>query len=214
MAILKFGNQFALEGLTFGGKLLEHLVLRHVTAHDGLLLAGQFEHLLLDLREVGLLDVLTIGRHYVIVEAILDGRTDTELDAGIEFLQSLGEQVGRRVPERMLALLGIPFVEIDVRIASNGACQVPHFVAHLGNEYILCETWADRLSHLEGRYAVLELPYRLVGKSDFDHRITNFYIVYGIKLRFLCRSAYKGEPYVTQKARQRYELFRYLRRDR
>lgn len=82
------------------------------------------------------------------------------------------------MPEGMLAFVGIPFIEIDGCIASDGACEVPHLVAHLGNEYILCETWADRLSHLEGRYAILELPYRLVGKSDFDHRITNFYIVF------------------------------------
>ena len=178
MAVLELGDQFALEGLSLGGKLLEHLVLGHVTAHDGLLLAGQLKHLLLDLGEVGLLDVLSIGWHHVVIESVLDGGANAELNAGIKLLQRLGEQVGRRMPEGMLAFVGIPFVEIDGCIGCDGACHVPHLVAHLGNEYILCKTRADCLSHLKWRYAILELPNRLVGKSDFDHRITNFYIVY------------------------------------
>ena len=177
LAVLELGDELALEGLALGAELLEHLSLGHVATHDGLLLAGQLHHLLLDLGEVGLLDVLAIGRHDVVVEAVLDGRTDAELDAGIELLQRLGEQVGRRVPEGVLALVGIPLVEIDGGISGDGTCHVPHLVAQLGHEHILCKTRADRLSHLEGRYAILILPDRLVGKSQFDHRITNFYMV-------------------------------------
>lgn len=66
---------------------------------------GQLAHLGLDLREVVLRDNLAVGRHHVIEKAVLHSRSESELYAGIQLLERLGQQVGRRVPERVLTLV-------------------------------------------------------------------------------------------------------------
>ena len=110
----------ALVVLTIGLELLERFGLRHFTAHNGLVLLGQLAHLFLNLGEVVLRNHLTLGGHNVIEEAILYGRTEAELDAGIELLERLGEQVGRGVPEGVLTLFVLKLVKRDGRIGSDG----------------------------------------------------------------------------------------------
>ena len=84
----------ALVGLSVGSKLLQGFGLRHFTTNDGLLLASQFLHLSLNLGEVALLDHLAVFQQHIIEESVLDSRSETELDARIQLLQSLCQQVG------------------------------------------------------------------------------------------------------------------------
>ena len=113
-------NVLALVVLTIGLKLLERFGLRHFTAHNCLVLLGQLAHLFLNLGEVVLRNHLTLGGHNVIEESILYGRTEAELDARIELLERLGEQVGRGVPEGVLTLFVLKLVKRDGRIGSDG----------------------------------------------------------------------------------------------
>ena len=113
-------NVLALVVLTIGLELLERFGLRHFTAHNCLVLLGQLAHLFLNLGEVVLRNHLTLGGHNVIEETILYGRTEAELDAGIELLERLGEQVGRGVPEGVLTLFVLKLVKRDGRIGSDG----------------------------------------------------------------------------------------------
>ena len=84
----------ALIGLTVSGKLFQSVCLCHLLANDGLFLGSQFTHFLLNLREVTLLDALTVFQQHIIEETILDGRTESELDTGIKLLQCLSKQMG------------------------------------------------------------------------------------------------------------------------
>ena len=77
-----------------GSKLLQRISLSHLLANHGLFLASQFLHLCFNFGEIALLDHLAVLQQHVIEEAILDSRSETELDARIEFLQGLCQQVG------------------------------------------------------------------------------------------------------------------------
>ena len=120
MSVLKFADEFALVGLVAVAKHLECIRLGDVFADDGFLACYEFLHLLLDLREVFGGD-LVFSRIDVVVESVFDGRSDTELYAGVQFLKGFGEEVGRRVPESVLAFGVVPFEELDGGVFANGA---------------------------------------------------------------------------------------------
>ena len=94
-------------------EFLDGVGLGNLTADDGLVFLGQFLHLSFYLREVVLADNSSLRRHDIIKEAILYSRSEAELYARIEFLQCLGEQVGRSVPEGVLAFLVIKLIQFD-----------------------------------------------------------------------------------------------------
>jgi hypothetical protein len=56
---------------------------------------------------------VTLRRHHIVEETCLNSGTEAELDAGIEFLQSLGKQVGRSVPEGVLTLVVVELIKFD-----------------------------------------------------------------------------------------------------
>ena len=87
-------NVLALVGLSVGCKLLQSVSLRHFLAHHRLLLAGKFLHLCLNLWEIGFLYRLTVLEQYIVEESVLNSWSKAELYARIQFLQSLGKEVG------------------------------------------------------------------------------------------------------------------------
>ncbi len=109
--------------LSSGLKLLDGIGLRHFAADDGLILLGELLHLSLYLGEVVFRDGLTLGRHHIVEETILDGRAEAELDAGIQLLQRLGKQVGRRVPEGVLAFVVVELIQFDGSVGIDGAVE-------------------------------------------------------------------------------------------
>ena len=70
----------------------------------------------------------------VVVEAVFDGRADTELDARIERLEGFGQQVGRGVPEGVLALFVLPFVEFDRGVLLDRAHHVHGCAVYRGRQ--------------------------------------------------------------------------------
>ena len=111
--VLETSDEVALVLVAFLSIGVHGLGLGYFLAYEMLFLAGQLYHLVLDLLEVRVGDG-PVPQIHVIVESVLDRRTDTELDAGIEQLQGLGHQVGRRVPERGLGLLVLPFMQLEL----------------------------------------------------------------------------------------------------
>ena len=103
MSVFQFFNQLILICLSFLGKESQSIGLGDFLAHNSFLTLGHFDHFLFDLGKVCLTDDNTLRRHHVVIETVLNSRTDTELHARIEFLQSLCQQVGRSMPESMLA---------------------------------------------------------------------------------------------------------------
>ena len=113
-------DELALQGLALVTKELEGVGLADVGTHNGLVLLGEFCHLLLNLGEVGIGQGGAAGID-IIVETCLYCRANTELYIGVQLLQGLGQQVCRRVPEGVLALGVFPLEELDIAIHTNGA---------------------------------------------------------------------------------------------
>ena len=121
-AVFEGLDQFDLVGVALLGELFERFGLGNLAADERLFLTGQLHHLGFDFRKVGFGD--RHGRVDVVVEAVLDGRADAELDAGVERFERFGQQVRRGVPEGVLALFVLPLVELDGGIFVDGARQV------------------------------------------------------------------------------------------
>ncbi len=91
-SVLKLADEFAFVLVALLGEVLHSLVLGHVDSLEFLFRACKFQHLLLDLRQVRVRNLVSAEIH-VIIEAVLDCRTDTELDSRIERLERLGEKM-------------------------------------------------------------------------------------------------------------------------
>ena len=116
-------DMFALIFLPIGPELFKGICLRHILSHNGLVFLSQLAHFFFNLREIALADDIPLLRHYVIEETIFDGRPETELNAGIKFLQRFGQQMRRRMPEGVLTFFIFKFVECDVRILVDRPVQ-------------------------------------------------------------------------------------------
>ena len=93
-----------LEGLAALLEEADRLVARHLLAGEGQVLLRQLAHPGLDLLEV-------LGREWrglreIVVEAVLDGRADGDLDLGEDLRDGLGHQMRRRVAECRQRLRG------------------------------------------------------------------------------------------------------------
>ena len=159
----------ALVGLAIGGKLLQRIGLGNLATHHGFVLAGQLQHLCFNLGEVALLDHLTVLQQHIIEESIVYGRSESELNAGIEFLQSLGQQVSGGVPECVLTLIVIELVESDGGIGLDGAVEFYCLTIDGARYNVACESRRDALGDLETSHALLIRTNRTVWESDFYH---------------------------------------------
>ena len=74
--------------------MLHRFRLGHINPGVVLLLSGKLKHPLLNLREIGVSD-LVASEIDIIIETILDGRSDTELDPGEQVLKSFSHKVRR-----------------------------------------------------------------------------------------------------------------------
>ena len=93
MAIFELTDKFALILLAAIAEHLESVGLRDIGANDLLLIASEFEHFSLDFGEI-LGCNLIFSRVDIVIEPGFDGGADTELHAGIQFLEGFSQKVG------------------------------------------------------------------------------------------------------------------------
>ena len=162
--------------LTCRLELCYALCLGHLLAHQGFVLTCQLYHLILDVLEISLAYLLAIGKQHIIEESILDGRTEAELDTGIQLLQSFCQQVGTGMPEGMLTLLVLKFIEVDSSILIDRAIEFHRLSIHTASHHILGQTMRNTLCYLQTCHPRFILPNRTVGKSYLNHRCHELYI--------------------------------------
>ena len=124
MTVLELGNQFTFIFFSPVAEKLERVGFGNVGTDNLGLTAGEFKHLVLDFCKIIRSDGVACGVD-VIIETVFNGRADAEFHAGIEFLQRLGKEVGRRVPESMLALGVVPFEKFQGRVGADGTRKIP-----------------------------------------------------------------------------------------
>ena len=132
--VLEVRDELDLVLVALFGESLEGFGLGDLAADELLLVAGELLHLLFDSREIGFGD----GRRGidVVVESVLDGGADAELDARVEVLEGLGQQVRRRVPEGVLALVVVPLVEFDRSVGFDRARHVYRRAVYRGRQRV------------------------------------------------------------------------------
>ena len=157
MPVLQLGYQLAFIRLSFVAKSLEGIGFGDGVLYYLLFLRAELHHLRLDSGKIGILDNHSLGGHDVVIETVLDGRTDTELDTRIEFLQRLRHEVGRGMPEGMFRLRVVPFMQLDSRIPGNRVVELYDLVIDTCAEDLLRQTRADALCYLQRRDAALIL---------------------------------------------------------
>ncbi len=172
-AVVQLADALQLVLVALLGEEVDGLGLAHLAARDGRLGLHQLHHLLLNLGEI-FTRYLIVHKIDIVVEAVLDGGAETELDAGIELLQSRGQQVGRGVPEGFLALLVVPRQQLDGSVLVDRTIQFNHLVVDLGREHIACQAFADAFGNLKWRYAGFILADRAVGKRYIYHIFSFF----------------------------------------
>ena len=123
MSVLELRDEFAFICLSFRAELVKCVCFGDRLLAELLFLSAKFHHLGFDSREVRVLDGLSFGWHHIIVETILDSRTDTELDTGIELLQRLRHEVRRGVPKSMLSLSIVPLMQFDSTVGCEGLIE-------------------------------------------------------------------------------------------
>ena len=169
MTVLQLRNQLTFITLSFVAKRFQCLCLGDGFLHQCLFLRAQLVHLVLDSRKVRILDNYALRRHHVVIESVLNSRTDTELNARIQLLQRLCHQVRTGVPESMLCLRIIPFMQLDRAILGNGIIELYDLIIDTCAKNVLRQTTADTLSYLQRRHAVLILTDTPIRKSNFNH---------------------------------------------
>ena len=170
VTVLEFGDQLTFICFATVPEHFECIGLGDIGTHNLLVLLGKFKHFCFDSREIGCCDGMAVGVD-VVIKAVLNSRTDTELNAGEKFLQRLCKEVCRTVPESMFAFIVIPLEQFYGRVGSDGTGKIPFLFVYGCSENVARELRRQRLCNLKWRNAIFKLLYRLVGKSDVNHFI-------------------------------------------
>ena len=89
MTVLQLGDQFAFITLSFVAEGLQGIFFGDRTFLKLLFLGAQLHHLVLNGCKTGVVDHHALRRHHIVIEPVLDSRTDTELNTRIQLLQRL-----------------------------------------------------------------------------------------------------------------------------
>ena len=116
-------------GLVLLADILE-MFRRFVTvpflAHEGIVALNDFMHLRLDLFQIVGRERLVAGK--IIIEAMFDGRADSDLGAGIQLLHRLRHDVGGVVADKFERVIGFAGDNFDRAVAIDYARKIDQFV--------------------------------------------------------------------------------------
>ena len=173
VAVFQFADKFALQRLSAVAKEFECVGLADVAAHHVLFFGHEFGHLLLDFFKVGTGNGV-FARVNVVVEAIFDGGTDTELNTRIKFLKRFGQQVGRSVPKGVLAFSVLPLEQFNLAVVTNGSRYIPFFIIDRSSQNVAGKARTDAFGNLQRGYAAFVLLDVSVRKFNVNHLVKFF----------------------------------------
>ena len=146
---------------------LRHLSLRDVAADDRLLAGSELRHLSLYGCEVGVAKLHAFAQVNIVVEAILNGRTDTELHTRIERLKGFGHKVRTGVPVGVLPFGIFPLIELQLGVLLEGTHEVPDLAIDTSGQHILLQAGADAASYIPRGRTHRVLTLTAVRERDF-----------------------------------------------
>ena len=157
----------------------QHLVGLALFLHQLLcLVAGQGEALELQIFLDDLLHLRLDGRQHggvegqiaveVVVEAVVHGGADGQLDFGVEALDRLRQNVGRGVAEDLLALLVFKGVQRDIAVGGERGRQTDELAVYGGREHLAADDFGGGGRVVDG-CTRLDRDLSAVGKFDVQH---------------------------------------------
>ena len=160
-------DQLDLVVLVLGAEALERLGDGHVLAHERLVGADVLAHAVLDALEVGVGGRGAVGEVEVVVEAVLDRRSDRDLHARIELEHRGGQHVGGVVADEVQRVLAAARRD-DLRAPAVGqrAVEVVHHAADLDRQRRAGQARPDRGRDVGAGRAVGQLDLRAVGELE------------------------------------------------
>ena len=98
----------------------------------------------------------------VVVESVVDSRTNSQLSTGVESLYSLSEDVGSGMPEGLFAVECIEGADLKLAVAVDDSADVLYFAVYLYAAGSLVKTHSYALDDLCGRLCGLYLTHAAV----------------------------------------------------
>ncbi len=126
--------------------MINSLVARQYAALHGLVLGGEFGHALLDGRQVLGREGSLVGE--VVIEAVLDDRTDRHLRVRKQLLHGIGQQVRRAVANDLQAVGILVGDDGELRVAVDDVAGVDEPAVHAAGDGRLGQAGADGGRHL------------------------------------------------------------------
>jgi hypothetical protein len=153
--------------LAHGEEVLHRLVARQHATRDRLVLRGKLRHALFDRLQVLRRERPLVGE--VVIEAVLDHRTDRDLRVGEEILHRIGQQVRRRMADHVQAFRILGRQDREPGVLRHPVAGVHDLAVDLAGKGRLGQAGTDRGGDFGHRNRLRELALRAVGKRDVDH---------------------------------------------
>ena len=160
-------DQLDLVLLVLIDEALTHRVAVDRRAFEGVLLLEDATHLVLEPHEVGLTNLL--GKVEVVIEAVVDRRTNRDLDAREDVAGGFGQDMGCGVPQDRQCLFVTDAQDLDGYTVRQWQSQILDLAVDLDGGRDLRQALANRAGTVQTCRAVLEFEFRAVGEMDL-HR--------------------------------------------
>ena len=162
-------DQHDLVVLAFILEILERFIARQHLLHQRDIFLRDLRHLLLDRCEILLAENMV--RVQIIVEAIIDRRSDSKLHAREQVLDRLRHHMGRRMTQREKTFRILLREEFHLCTIHDRIAQIRQLAIHLRHQCILAKAVGDRLRCIRQRYRALELLLFSVFQTNRNHSI-------------------------------------------
>ena len=162
-------DEFDLVGLAKALKELQRFVAGDFLAHERQVLFDDLLHFLFDVGEVAFAELAV---HVdVVVEAVVDGRADGELDVLIliKAFQRLREDVRARMAQRPAAVGVFKRQEFDLCVLRQRRREVDRLAVELGSEHLLGEAVAHRFDKVGNGRPFRNFADSAIFQRDVQH---------------------------------------------
>jgi len=145
----------------------DRIVAAHHRAHHRQAFADDLHHLGLDLGQI-------VGRERrfareVVIEAVLDDRTDRHLGVREESLRRLREQMRGRMAQNFQRIRMFLGNDLERGVGGDRETQVDEFAVDLAGQRSLGQAGADRCGDLADRGVRGVFAFRAIRQRDGDH---------------------------------------------
>ena len=166
-AVFEVFEQFQFVFVALVLKIPDRIRLGYVLPFVRRVARGQFAHPLFDAFQVLCADFAVAGV-YVVVESLLNGRSDAEFDAGKQLFERFGHEVRRGMPKGRLSVRVAPGQNLDGGVFVDGAGQVPDFSVHPYGQRLSGEACRNAEGKFLPRNAGFAWADRPVGERNGD----------------------------------------------